>query len=97
MQMNDKQNITIQLAGLPRIPLKIAAGDEEIYRKAERWINESFARFSKAFANEPPMEIMARVAFQNALSYLRSEKRQEAMKELDRELDSLLQNLPGLE
>ena len=40
--MNDKQlNITIRIADLPRIPLKIPPAKEEIIRKAEENINRS--------------------------------------------------------
>lgn len=97
MPMNDKQKITIQLADLPRIPLAVNPAEEETARRAEDLVNDTWAKLSKTFANESSLKIMARVAFQCAMLYRRVEHRHDAMEQLDRELDSLLHNLPGLE
>lgn len=97
MPMNDKQRITIQLADMPRIPLAVNRDEEETARKAEKLVNELWARWSKTFATEPSLKVMARVAFQCAMLYLKMENRQAALEQLDHELDALLHNLPGLE
>ncbi len=98
MQMNDKQKITIQLAELPRIPLAVTLGhEEEMARKAEKLVNERWTHLSRQFANENSLMVMARVAFQYAMLYVRSEHRHSEIEELNRELDALLHDLPGLE
>lgn len=98
MQMSDKQNITIQLAGQPKIPLAIDRSDEELMRKAEKMVNDLWNRWnSQTFAAEPQLKVMARVAFQFAVLYLRGERDMQELRDLDKELDSMLGNLPGLE
>ena len=97
MPMNDKQKITIQLAELPKIPLAVERDDEETVRKAERLVNDLWARWRKTFAEESSQMVMARVAFQFAVHYKQMERRQHELEVLDKELDNLLHNLPGLE
>lgn len=97
MLMKDKQNITIQLAELPRIPLAVKPEEEELTRKAEKLVNDLWLRWRRVFANEASQMVMARVAFQYALLYLKKEQEQQELKKLDSELASLLHNLPGLE
>lgn len=97
MPMNDKQRITIQLAEMPRIPLAVNRDEEETARKAEKLVNDLWARWSKTFATENSLKVMSRVAFQCAMLYLKMESKQNAMEQLDKELDALLHNLPGLE
>lgn len=94
----DKQNITIQLAGQPKIPLAIDRQDEELIRKAEKMVNDLWHRWnSQTFAAEPQLKVMARVAFQFAVLYLRNERSLEELKGLESALDGLLMNQPGLE
>lgn len=96
--MNNKQNITIQLAGQPKIPLAIDRADEEIMRKAERMVNDLWHHWkSETFAAEPQLKVMARVAFQFAVLYLRGERSAKELKNLEESLDDMLKNLPGLE
>lgn len=96
--MADKQNITIQLAGQPKIPLAVDRADEELARKAEKMVNDLWLRWSsQTFAREPQLKVMARVAFQFALLYLRRERSLEELTDLDNRLDEMLGNLPGLE
>lgn len=98
MQMSDKQNITIQLAGQPKIPLAIDRSDEELMRKAEKLVNDLWHRWnSQTFAAEPQMKVMARVAYQFAVLYLKGERDLQLLKELEQSLDETLKNLPGLE
>ncbi|MCX4331179.1 MAG: cell division protein ZapA [Muribaculaceae bacterium] len=96
--MADKQNITIQLAGQPKIPLAVERSEEELVRKAEKMVNDLWLRWtSQTFAAESQLKVMARVAFQFALLYLRGERNIEELSELDNSLDEMLRNLPGLE
>jgi len=96
--LTDKQNITIQLAGQPKIPLAIDRSEEELVRKAEKMVNDLWHRWaSQTFAAESQLKVMARVAFQFALLYLRDERSLEELHELEDNLDGMLKNLPGLE
>lgn len=96
--MSDKQNITIRLAGQPKIPLAIDRQDEELIRKAEKLVNDLWHRWSsQTFAAEQPLKVMARVAFQFAVLFLRSEQETQSLKELEATIDELLKNQPGLE
>lgn len=96
--MADKQNITIQLAGQPKIPLAVERSEEELVRKAEKMVNDLWHRWaSQTFAAESQIKVMARVAFQFALLYLRGERSLLELAELEQTLDDTLRNLPGLE
>lgn len=93
--MADKQNITIQLAGQPKIPLAIERSEEELVRKAEKMVNDLWHRWaSQTFAAEPHLKVMARVAFQFALLYLRNENSLQQLGALEQFLDKTLLNLP---
>lgn len=96
--MTDKQNITIQLAGQPKIPLAVDRADEELVRRAEKMVNDLWHRWaSQTFAAESQLKVMARVAFQFALLYLRDERSLDELRSLEAGLDEMLKNLPGLE
>ncbi|MCM1309715.1 MAG: cell division protein ZapA [Bacteroides sp.] len=96
--MTDKQNITIQLAGQPKIPLAVERSEEELVRKAEKMVNDLWHRWaSQTFAAESQIKVMARVAFQFALLYLRGERSLLELEALEQKLDDTLRNLPGLE
>ena len=96
--MADKQRITIQLAGQPKIPLAIDRVDEELARKAEKMVNDLWHRWAtQTFAAESQLKVMARVAFQFAMLYLRDQRSFEELKDLNAGLDELIKNLPGLE
>lgn len=98
MHMDDKLNITVQLAGQPKVPLQINRSDEELMRKAEKLVNDLWYRWTTGnFAAESQMRVMARVAFQFAVLYLRKERDAQELKELEQSLDDMLKNLPGLE
>lgn len=96
--MADKQNITIQLAGQPKIPLAVDRADEELVRKAEKMVNDLWHRWAtQTFAAESQLKVMARVAFQFAMLYMRDMRSVEELKNLNAGLDDLIKNLPGLE
>ena len=88
---SDKQNITIRLAGLPKIPLAVERQDEEMMRQAERMVNDLWGRWHQTtFAAEPHLKVMARVAFQFAVLYLRGERDKQRLQELDSRLEQIL-------
>ncbi len=94
--MTDKQNITIQLAGQPKIPLAIDRSDEELMRRAEKMVNDLWHRWnSHTFAAEPQLKVMARVAYQFAVLYLKGEREAKSLRELDTELRQMLNDLPA--
>ena len=98
MTTNDKQNITIRLAGQPKMPLVVDRCDEELMRRAEKLVNELWSRWiKKTYAAETPLMVMSRVAFQFAVLYLRGEREAKEFAALDSELDEMLKNLPGLD
>lgn len=89
----DKLNITISLAGLPKIPLAVARDDEEIMRRAESMVNELWNRWLTGnFASETHLKVMARVAFQFAVLYLKGERDLSALQALDSHLTEMLNN-----
>lgn len=91
--MSNKQNITIQLAGQPKIPLAIEREDEEMIRKAEKMVNDLWHRWnSQTFAAEPQLKVMARVAFQFAVLYMRGERSLMQLADVETELDKMLEN-----
>ncbi len=98
MQMSDKLNITVKLAGQQKFILAINREDEELNRRAEQLVNDLWRRWtSGAFAAESQLSVMARVAYQFATLYLKRERSLQHFEQLDRELDEMLKNLPGLE
>lgn len=89
--MDEKLNITIKLAGLPKIPLAVDRRDEEIMRRAEKLVNELWTRWqTSTFAAEQQMKVMARVAFQFAVLYLRDERSLATLSDLDTRLSEML-------
>jgi hypothetical protein len=98
MQMSDKPKITIQLAELPKMVLAINREDEEVYRRAERLVNDLWRKWqTSTFVGESSNEVMGRVAFLYATLYVKMEREMQQVKSLDAKLDELLHNLPGLE
>ena len=98
MQMSDKPKITIQLAELPKMVLAINREEEEVYRRAERLVNDLWRNWRRTtFASESSNEVMGRVAFLYATLFVKMEREMQHVKDLDAELDALLHNLPGLE
>lgn len=95
--MTDRQlNISIRIADLPRIPLRIPAGQEEIVRLAESKINELWRNWSakEEFRDKTSAEVLAMVTFRFAQLYYSnaetSQKLNTILEELEKEFDSLL-------
>lgn len=95
---NDKQNITIRLAGQSKMALSIERSDEELFRHAENLVNELWSRWTtKTYASESHLAVMSRVAFQFTVLYLRGERNAQRIEQLDSQLSELLKNVPGLD
>ncbi len=64
-------NISIRIADLPRIPLRIPRDQEETARRAEANINELWQKWSakEEFSDKSPAEILAMVTFRFAQLY----------------------------
>ncbi len=88
-------NITIRIADLPRIPLRIPREQEETARQAEERINELSRNSSvkEAFSAKPPTEILAMVTYRFAHLYFSN---LQASRNLDSTLDSLESSLDDL-
>lgn len=89
-------NISIRIADLPRIPLRIPAGQEEIVRKAEANINALWRKWSAAddFKDKTSAEILAMVTFRFAQLYFTAEETSkrvdETLEDLEKSLDRVL-------
>ncbi|MDE6535607.1 MAG: cell division protein ZapA [Muribaculaceae bacterium] len=91
MPQSDKQNITIRLAGLPKMPLAVERADEELMRRAESLVNELWMRWTQStYAAESQLAVMSRVAFQFTVLYLRGERNIKLMQQLDSELSKII-------
>ncbi len=95
--MNDKQlNISISIADLPRIPLKIPASSEPLVRRAEENINILWRRWKEReeFKEKSSAQILAMVTFRFAQLYYAnldaSESLRQTLDGLEAEFDRLL-------
>lgn len=81
-------NISIRIATLPRIALRIPASQEAIAHRAEENINELWRKWSvkEEFSDKSPAEILAMVTFRFAQLYYSN---LEASQNLDSVLDDL--------
>lgn len=83
---------------MPKIALAVDRRDEALMRRAEQFVNDLWGRWTTTtFAAESNLSVMARVAFQFAVLYLKGERDREELKALNGRLDELLKNLPGLD
>jgi|GEM_PF-318246 len=64
-------NISIRIANLPRIPMRIPRSQEELVRRAETSINELWRQWSamEEFSDKSPTEILGMVTFRFARLY----------------------------
>lgn len=70
MAEEQRQSISIRIAGLAPIPLQIAPQAEPAYRDAEKLVNALWLKWRQKFGNNcSSEEVMARVAFQFARLY----------------------------
>jgi cell division protein ZapA len=64
-------------------PLNIDRNDEERYRKAAKFVNETITEFRKRFQNNDQQDIMAMTAFQAALNFSSLQDRQDYSQFID--------------
>lgn len=92
---DDNFTINVSINGV-RLPLKIARKDEEVYRNAEKKLNELVVDYWKKYNQRPAMEILSIVAYQFALALSKKEFEQdtkpiiEKIEQLDKELEKIL-------
>lgn len=67
--MPDILNITIKLAELPPIPLRIPRDEEPVVRTAEYNVNRLWRQWRQQFTDKSAFEVLAMVAFQFAKAY----------------------------
>ena len=96
--MNDREEkflIHIQIDGF-RMPLNVLRSEEEIYRNAEKTLNDLKNRFQKNYSQRSYEEILKLVAFQLAVTNEKERHSQdlaplaEKISELDREISQVL-------
>ncbi|MCE4566911.1 cell division protein ZapA [Maribellus sp. CM-23] len=81
MKDNDFR-INIKIDGR-NYPLTINRRDEERYRKAAKFVNETITEFRKRFQHNDQQDIMAMTAFQAALNYSNLQERQDYSQFID--------------
>lgn len=95
--MTDKQNITIKIADLPKIPLTINREDEELVRIAESNVNSLWADWCHRFKDKTSKEVLAMVAYQYAKLYYANtaiaQTVNETLEDFEKELDGILLNV----
>ncbi|MDR0509467.1 MAG: cell division protein ZapA [Rikenellaceae bacterium] len=94
---DDKFQINLTIVG-KRYPLTIERSGEELYRRAEREINDLVAKYKNAFRGEVE-DYLAMVALQIAVEAVKLEQSRslgeevDALKEMGRRLDNSLREL----
>lgn len=92
--MKDKFNITIRIAELPPIPLKINREEEPIVRTAEYNVNRLWREWMTRFTDKTAYEVLAMVAFQFAKTFVilnnQSEATAKVLDDFEKELDGIL-------
>lgn len=92
--MNDKLKITIRLVNLKEpLGLKIDRDEEEIYRQAEVKVNDLWWELRQVFSKKSSEELFAMVAYEFATRYLRVEKSEEMLKQLESAFDSVIHRM----
>ncbi|MBQ7791644.1 MAG: cell division protein ZapA [Rikenellaceae bacterium] len=95
-----KQSITLKIAG-KQYPLSVDARQEELYRMAERELNERFSRIEKAkFKDFKRDDCLALAALQISFDFIETrlsrslgDEQVEQLAELDSKLDQYLNQL----
>lgn len=64
-------------------PLNIDRKDEERYRKAAKFVNETINEYRKRFQNIDQQDVLAMTAFQAALNYSKLQDRQDYSQFID--------------
>lgn len=92
--MNRQQNITLKIADVSPISMKVPAQSEEVYRRAEYNINYAWEKWRRDFPDRTPKEILAMIAIRFAKLYFQLQEqvndRQNLLDNFEKELDRLL-------
>lgn len=93
--MKDKLNITIRIADLAPMPLRIDIATEELNRSAEYNLNRLYGKWYEQYkGSKSSKEVLAMVAFQFAKLYLEKAQENENANEMllnfEQELDKIL-------
>ncbi|MCF0204127.1 MAG: cell division protein ZapA [Muribaculaceae bacterium] len=92
--MEEKKNISIQIADLKPIPLKIDPALAKEYQEAEAMVNSLWNKWSVMFNGKvTPQELLARIAFQFARLYSRAYKQSEDSEQILSDLEKRLEKL----
>jgi cell division protein ZapA (FtsZ GTPase activity inhibitor) len=87
--------INVQIGGF-RIPLRVPRSDEEIYRRAQKMVNDNIDSYQKRFTRHSYEEILIMVAFHLSATISRHQLSgdlspvEEALKALEAEIDNAL-------
>ncbi len=87
--------INVQIGGF-RIPLRVPRSDEEIYRKAQKMVNDNLENYQKRFSRHSYEEILIMVAFHLSTTISRHQLTgnvspvEETLKALEAEIDKAL-------
>ena len=99
--MNDKQNITIRIAGQAPMSLQINRNDEEVIRQAEFNVNRLWNTWSTKFKTRSSTEVLAMVAFRFAELFFTqaavAKNAEEALEEFEKRISNILNELPAVE
>lgn len=90
-----EQNISIRIADVSPISMKIQPDAEELVRRAEKHVNKVWSKWRSEFPNQTSKEILAMVAYQFAKNYFelseRIQRQQQLLNDFENELDRLLE------
>lgn len=92
---NDTFLIHLQIGSL-RLPLRIARDDEEVYRRAEKFVVETIDKMQKNYSNFAHEDILKLAAFQLAVAIAKNEMTidtqplADKIEALNKELEQLL-------
>lgn len=93
--MDDTLLIHVQIGGF-RMPLRVPRSDEEIYRKAQRMVEEYTETYQKRYNQRSYEEVLILVAYQLATTIARQQLSgdigpiEARLKELEAEIDKAL-------
>ena len=96
--MNDRLNITLNIADQPGMALTIKRSDEEVARTAEYNVNQLWNKWRAKYATKSSPQVLAMVAYKFAeLYYQLSATSAESLRELEKFEQGLDEILLGME
>lgn len=98
MEVSEDFTITLRLGQQPPLSITIKRSDEEIYRAAERLVNQKFSSYANMYPDQGNETYMCMAALSIALTLKQNEFRndtepfEQSMKRMLKTLDETLQN-----